>query len=136
MWLAEKAASGGGAAETAEIGVVTISGNKPSVMLGGEKRNVELLVFPGLSWKPAAGEQVLVLRAGDEYFVCGAPGVEDGNGLAAGEFRLKSRGASVTVRNGGGIELRGSVNVAGSLSINGTNIFDLFMQRGGDSDGA
>ena len=129
MWLAEKAASGGGAAETAEIGVVTISGNRPSVMLGGEKRDVELLAFPGLSWKPAAGEQVLVLRAGDEYFVCGAPGAESNSALAAGEFCLKSRGASVTVRNSGGIELRGNVNVAGSLSINGRSIYDLFLQK-------
>ena len=131
MWLAEKAASGGGAAETAEIGVVTISGNRPSVMLGGEKRDVELLVFPGLSWKPAAGEQVLVLRAGDEYFVCGSPGGETSDGLAAGEFRLKSQSASVTVKNGGGIELRGSVNVVGSLSINGRNIYDIFMPKEG-----
>ena len=122
MWLAEKTASGGGAAEAAEIGVVTIGGDRPSVMLGGEKRNVELLVFPGLSWKPAAGEQVLVLRAGDEYFVCGAPGAESGNGLAAGEIRLKSRGASVTVRNSGGIELRGDVNVVGKLSVNGVEV--------------
>ena len=125
MWLAEKAASGGAAAETAEIGVVTISGNRPSVMLDGERRNVELLVFPGLSWKPAAGEQVLVLRAGDEYFVCGAPGAESGDGLAAGELRLKSRGASVTVKNDGGIELQGDVNVVGRLFINGVDIYSL-----------
>ena len=101
------------------------------MMLGGEKRDVELLVFPGLSWKPAAGEQVLVLRAGDEYFVCGVPGAESGDGLAAGELRLKSRGASVTVKNDGGIELRGSVNVVGSLLINGANIFDLFVRKMG-----
>lgn len=125
MWLAEKAASGGGAAETAEIGVVTIGGDRPSVMLGGEKRNVELLVFPGMSWKPAAGEQVLVLRAGEEYFVCGTPGAEGGNGLAAGELRLKSRGASVTVKNSGGIELRGDVNVVGRLLVNGVDIQNL-----------
>ena len=125
MWLAENAASGGGAAETAEIGVVTIGGDRPSVMLGGEKRNVELLVFPGMSWKPAAGEQVLVLRAGEEYFVCGTPGAESGNGLAAGELRLKSRGASVTVKNSGGIELRGDVNVVGRLLVNGVDIQNL-----------
>ena len=125
MWLAEKAASGGGAAETAEIGVVTIGGDKPSVMLDGERRNVELLVFPGLSWKPAAGQQVLVLRAGEEYFVCGAPGAEGGEGLAAGELCLKSRGASVTVRNGGEIELRGDVNVVGKLSVNGVEILPV-----------
>ena len=129
MWLAEKAASGGGAAETAEIGVVTIGGDRPSVMLGGEKRNVELLVFPGISWKPAAGEQVLVLRAGEEYFVCGAPGAESGNGLSAGELQLKSRGASVTVKNDSGIELRGDVNVVGKFFINGVDIQNLLGLR-------
>ena len=122
MWLSERAASGGGTAEAAEIGVVTIGGDKPSVMLDGERRDVELLVFPGLSWKPAAGQQVLVLRAGEEYFVCGAPGTEGGEGLAAGELRLKSRGASVTVKNSGEIELRGSVNVVGDLSVNGAEV--------------
>ena len=120
-----KAASGGGAAEAAEIGVVTIGGDKPSVMLDGERRNVELLLFPGLSWKPAAGQQVLVLRAGEEYFVCGAPGAEDGRGLAAGELCLKSRGASVTVKNSGEIELRGDVNVVGKLSVNGAEILPV-----------
>ena len=121
MWLAEKAASGVGTADAAEIGVVTIGGDRPSVLLDGERRNVELLVFPGLSWKPAAGEQVLVLHVGEEYFVWGAPGTEEGD-LAAGELRLKSRGASVTVKNDGGIELRGDVNVAGSLSVNGVPV--------------
>lgn len=122
MWLAEKAAAGSGASEAAEIGVVTISGNRPSVMLGGEKRNVELLVFPGLSWKPAAGQQVLVLRVGDECFVCGAPGGDGSAGLAPGELCLKSQGASVTVRNSGDIELCGSVRVEGKLHVNGEEI--------------
>lgn len=121
MWLAERAASGIGTAEAAEIGVVTIGGDKPSVMLGGEKRNVELLAVPGLAWKPAAGEQVLVLRAGEEYFVCGVPGA-DGGALAAGEICLRSRGAGVTVKNDGSIELQGNVNVGGSLLINGVDV--------------
>ena len=131
MWLAERAASGGGATEAVEIGVVTIGGNKPSVMLGGEKRNMELLGIPGLSWTPAAGEQVLVLRAGDEYFVCGTPGAQGGSGIAAGEVCLKSRGASVTVKNDGGIELCGDINIDGSFSINGEDIYLLLARSGG-----
>ena len=124
MWLSEKAALGTREGEPAsEIGVVTAGGQRPSVMLGGEKRRVEVVSPGGVYWAPAEGRQVVVTRCGDELFVTGALG--GASELRAGEVRLESGGTSVCLRADGRMELRGEVNVVGTLLLNGVDIRKL-----------
>lgn len=125
MWLAEQAALGARDGEQgAEIGVVTIGGAKPAVMLEGEKRQTEMLTPGGVYWAPAAGQQVAVLRCGDECFVCGQV-QEQQIKLESGDVLIKSGAGQVYLHGNGAIELVGEVNVRGNLYINGVNILSI-----------
>lgn len=121
MWLSERAALGAReSASDSEIGVVTAGGQSPSVMLAGEQRKLEVASPGGIFWTPARGEQVVVTRCGDELFVTGALGTAPE--MSTGELCLKSGKASVRLSPDGNIELRGTVNVAGTLLLNGVDI--------------
>lgn len=124
MWLSEKAALGSREAEpSAEVGMVTAGGTRPSVMLGGEKRKLEIVSPGGVFWAPVQGEQVMVARCGDEEFVSGA--LRASPELAPGEVCVKSGSGCVRVHADGKIELEGTVNVVGALLINGVDIFSM-----------
>lgn len=124
MWLSQKAALGSREAEPdAEVGVVTAGGTRPSVMLGDEKRALEIAAPGGVFWAPAAGEQVVVTRCGDERFVSGA--LRAAPLLGPGEVYVSGGDSSVYLRADGSIELRGTVNVAGTLLLNGVDIRSL-----------
>jgi len=121
MWLSEKAAQGTREPEPcAEIGVVTSGGARPSVMLDGEKRAVELLSPGGVFWAPAEGEQVVITRCGGELFVSGS--LRGNAALRPGELCLDSGGGRIFLRPDGNIELAGTVNVKGLLLLNGVDI--------------
>ena len=124
MWLSEKTALGAReSAPDSEIGVVTAGGQSPSVMLGGEKRKLEIVSPGGLYWAPARGEQVVVTRCGDEMFVTGTLGAAPE--MSAGELYLKSGAAGVRLKPDGRIEIQGTVSVTGTLLVNGVNISAL-----------
>lgn len=123
MWLSERAALG--ARENgpgAEIGTVTSGGTRPSVMLGGERRRLEIVSPGGVYWAPAQGDEVLVTHCGDEDFVSGAPGGAAAPELKPGEVCIRTGTGSVRVLPDGMIELEGTVNVKGTLLLNGINI--------------
>lgn len=124
MWLSEKAALGARESEPgAEIGAVTAGGVRPSVMLGGEKRRLEIVSPGGIFWAPAQGEEVLVTRCGDEQFVSGV--LQSPPELAPGEVCVRTGSGCVRVRADGAIELYGTVNVVGELRLNGVNILSM-----------
>ncbi len=124
MWLSERAALGSRESEPAsEIGVVTAGGQRPSVMLGGEKRAVEVASPGGVYWAPVEGEHVIVTRCGDELFVTGALG--GAPEVRAGEVCLESGGSCICLHGNGKLELRGEVNVEGTLLLNGVDIRKL-----------
>lgn len=126
MWLSEMAALGGReTAPACETGVVTIGGEKPSVLLAGEKRGVSVASPGGFIWRPAAGQQVLVAQCGGEYFVTGVADQKAPDGAQAGEVYIKTDSASVKLGADGTIELTGKVNVRGELYLNGVNILSL-----------
>ena len=47
------------------MGVVTLGGDPAGVYLSGERRWVAVYAPGGYQWRPAVGEKVLVLKAGD-----------------------------------------------------------------------
>jgi len=56
--------------QQAQVGRVSIGGGEPAVELGGERRWLRLCTPGPLRWRPAAQEQVLVLRTGEEEPPC------------------------------------------------------------------
>ena len=124
MWLSSQSRKAQRSGQGAETGVVTLEGEETAVYLTGERRDLPVLSPGGYCWRPAEGETVLVLKSGadgEELWVAGVPG--DGTDLAPGEVRIQSRQAAVFLGNDGSIDLRGTVK------INGTPIEELFEPK-------
>ena len=124
MWLSSQSRKAQRSGQGAETGVVTLEGEKTAVYLTGERRDLPVLSPGGYCWRPAEGETVLVLKSGadgEELWVAGVPG--DGTDLAPGEVCIQSRQAAVFLGNDGSIDLRGTVK------INGTPIEELFEPK-------
>ena len=129
MWLSERTAthtdSDSEAAAGALVGTVTIGGEHPAVMLGGEYRTLGVAAPQGVAWRPEVGAQVLVVETGDgERFITGV--VEDENKdknketPADGELRLN--GKRVWLKLGDEFTSEGIVRHKGNLYVTG-NIY-------------
>ena len=102
MWLSEKAVVRENAGAGAKVGSVTIGGENAAVLLTGECRNLSVLSPQGVTWRPGAGTQVLVLETDDgEKFIVGAV---DGGGTQ------------------GSLRLNGDVYITGRLFLNGVRV--------------
>lgn len=116
MWLSrqrEGPRRGGGAL----TGPVTVPGDPAGAWLEGERRGVAVYAPGGYHWVPAAGQEVLVLKAGGEGEKPCALGAAQDNGdldLRPGEVALTVGKAAVR------LTLEGSVEVTGLLKVNGT----------------
>ena len=113
MWLSQQLARRESEA-SGEIsrGKVTIGGDSAAVMLQGERRELATLCPAGMSWSPAAGDDVVVLQSEDgERFIIGTVSSTLGN-TAPGEVILKCGGNSIHISENG-IELKGSVIING-----------------------
>ena len=66
MWMAERGRRLPVQEAEAELGQVTLGGDPAAVLLGGERRQVPVYSPGGYAWRPAAGDRVLVLKAGGE----------------------------------------------------------------------
>ncbi len=112
MWLSRQAAARAREEHPADVGVVSIGAAAPAVVTDGEVRDLALFAPGGYAWRPAAGEQVLVLKAGATGAVAGAR--VKGAGLAAGEVLIFSPGgASIRLGADGSLELVGKVKING-----------------------
>ena len=99
MWTSERSRRPLVREAAAETGEVTLGGGQAGVILGGERRWTALCCPGGYTWRPAAGDRVLVLKAGGEQESPFILGVEtDGSDLAPGEVRLS--GGSSTLQLG------------------------------------
>ena len=96
------------------------------VYLDGERRAVPVYGPGGYCWRPALGQELLVIKGEEGPCVAGA--ASDGAALRAGEILLFARegGASLRLNNDGSIDLTGRV------LVNGVPIEEL----GGDGGGA
>ena len=112
--------------QAAASGLVTISGEKVAVELDSERRGLTVYSPGGYRWRPAAGEQVLVVRTEDGLCVVGMPCVSD---LDEGEVGLAGPdGAEVSLKRDGHIILSGNVKVDGSLRLGNETLEELIRR--------
>lgn len=122
MWTSERGRLLPVQEPAAELGLVTLGGDPAGVNVGGERRWLPVYSPGGYSWRPAAGDKVLVLKAGAERespCVLGTPQQE--TDLKPGEVRLSGGGSGALWVSGSNLELRGQI------LINGTSL-DAYIQ--------
>ena len=115
MWLSEQRSRRPAEERPAELGVVTLTGEAPAVWLTGERREVPVLGPGGYCWRPSAGDEVLVLKAGAEGEQPWVAGQSCGwpEELQPGDVGIYAGQAAVVLKAGGTVDLRGSVTIDG-----------------------
>ena len=114
MWTAERNRNVRSGEPAAELGCVSLGGDPAGVSLGGERRWIGVYGPGGYSWRPTAGDKVLVLKAGAEGeapCLLGVP--QEEAELKPGEVRLKGGGTSLFLRQSR-LELSGQVYINGA----------------------
>ena len=119
MWTAERNRNPRSGEPAAELGCVTLGGDPAGVSLGGERRWIGVYGPGGYSWRPTAGDKVLVLKAGAEGeapCLLGMP--QEEAGLKPGEVRLKGGESSVFLG-------QDRLELEGNLYVNGQTLWDV-----------
>ena len=120
MWISEKMQERNSDFCGAAVGIVTVGGAKPSVLVEGEIRNAEFTAS-GAVRLPKTGDEVLLIRCSDGESVavgkiCGTPPAEIENG----EVYITNKGGGlIRLKNNGEIELVGTVIIRGTAKIEG-----------------
>ena len=119
MWTSERNRNLPAREAAAELGTVTLGGDPAGVSLGGERRWLTVYGPGGYSWRPTAGDKVLVLKAGAEgespCILGTTQGVEF---LFPGEVRLAGCGSAIHLGEDG-------VSLTGQVYINGQTLEEL-----------
>jgi len=106
----------------AELGLVTLGGDPAGVLVGGERRWLPVYGPGGYCWRPAAGDRVLVLKAGSEGETpCPLGTVQTEEELKPGEVCL----------SGGGCRLKlgqDALELQGSILLNGERLEDCIAR--------
>lgn len=122
MWMSERNWKLRAEEPAAELGTVTLGGDPAGVSMGGERRWLTVYSPGGYSWRPTAGDKVLVLKAGPEgESPCILGTVQDGGDLKPGEVRLKGGNCSVYL----GQE---RLELTGNLYLNGQTLYQVVLE--------
>ena len=123
MWLARQAARAERTDDgAARLCAVTIGGEEPAAVWGGERRGLTVVAPGGVAWLPRSGDEALLIRCGDEDAVAGVA-VAAPPGMQPGEVCVFSAGgASVLLCNDGKVKITGSVEISGTLRLNGAAV--------------
>lgn len=135
MWTSERNRNLPLREAAAEIGTVTLGGDPAGVSLGGERRWLTVYSPGGYSWRPTAGDKVLVLKAGAEgESPCVLGTVQGTEELRPGEVRLAG-GENAVYLSQDGLKLTGGesgltlkqkrADLTGELYINGESLHDI-----------
>lgn len=117
MWMGKQLArTAGGGGETA-VGTVSVGGDAPAVVTDGEQRQAKVFSPGGYGWRPAADDEVLLVRAGQPCILGRAQ--QCPVTLAAGEVCLFSGGAVVHLKQNGEIAVTGTLRLGGDVHIAG-----------------
>lgn len=94
------------------VGYATLEGETTGAYLDGERREIGVFGPGGYCWRPALGQELLVIKGDDGP--CAAGSRCEGE-LLPGEVLIYAAkgGASVRLKNDGSIELVGRVTVNG-----------------------
>lgn len=116
MWTSDRGRTCPVEEPAAGLGAVTLGEEPAGVYLEGERRWTEVYSPGGYSWRPAAGDQVLVLKAGSERESPCIVGRRQTGGLEPGEVDIVSGEGKSAVRlySGGELALEGQVTVNGT----------------------
>ena len=122
MWMSKRQAVIGreGSEEMAGPGVATMGGNPAAVYLGTERRALPIYSAGGLRWMPEVGDSLLVVKQGDCYCVAGREvKPEETAALKPGEMMLAGPDCSVTLKQGGRAEHRGTAVFSDRVELGG-----------------
>lgn len=109
MWTWEQERRRQAKEPAAQLGLVTLGGEETAANLGGERRWLNVCTPGGVQWRPRQGEQVLVLKDGENAWVLGV--MEEERGPEPGQLLL--RGSNCSVLLGEEMEISGGVNLNG-----------------------
>lgn len=122
MWTSERNRNPRAGEPAAELGTVTLGGDPAGVSLGGERRWLTVYGPGGYSWRPTAGDRVLVLKAGAEGEVpCILGTTQEGGDLKPGEVRLSGGGSSLHLGES-------RLSLSGQVYVNGSPLEDRIRQ--------
>ncbi len=123
MWTSERNRNLHVGEPAAELGTVTLGGDPAGVSLGGERRWLTVYSPGGYSWRPTAGQKVLVLKAGAEgESPCVLGAVQEGEEpLRPGEVRL--RGGQSAIRLGDS-----RLELSGEVYLNGRPLLEVIQE--------
>lgn len=122
MWTSERSRNLPAGEPAAELGRVTLGGDPAGVSLGGERRWLTVYGPGGYSWRPSAGDRVLVLKAGAEgESPCILGTAQNGEELEPGEVRLT--GGESGIRLG-----QSRLELTGELYLNGRPLGDVIRE--------
>ena len=121
MWLSRQMKTAMPTAD-ADLVVTTIGGEQAGVGTRGEGRALPVYCPGGYAWLPENGMAVLVIKGGpggEEQCVAAARQSAPEE-MKPGEVYLYGPGGNaVYLRQNGTVELRGRIDIQGSLSVNG-----------------
>ena len=113
MWLSRQVA-GVRRSAAADRGVVTIGGCTPAVYSGAERRALPVFGPGGYFWRPAQGDSVLILKAGEDGEAPCVLGKELADEVGSGEI-LITNGSGASIR----LDAQGNLWLTGRLMLNG-----------------
>lgn len=110
MWLSERKRGRG--SDGALVGAATLEGETAGAYLDGERRDLAVFAPGGYCWRPAVGQELLVIKGADGPCVAGTRS----GAVQPGEVLISagSGGASILLKNDGTVELTGRVLVNGT----------------------
>ena len=122
MWLSKQMKQVPPTAD-ADLGMTTIAGGSVGVLTRGEVRNLPIYGPGGYVWMPQNGAAVLVMKGGpggEEHCVAGMKQAQVPEDMQPGEILVYGPGDNaIYLKQDGTIELRGRVEIQGSLVVNG-----------------
>lgn len=108
------------------VGQTTLSGDPAGAYLDAERRTLVVFAPGGYVWRPAVGEEVLVLKQEGENSC--VVGVRCDGDLAPGEVLIHAGQGDAAIK----LSTDGTVNLMGQVLINGVPLEDM-LNKGGDA---